>query len=125
MMALKENPFALPEFDLPATNRGSVTREQFKNSFSILYFYPRDDTPGCTREAQDFRDHYQDFQRLGAQIWGISRDTLQKHEKFREKYALPFDLISDQAGVLCEALGVLKEKNFMGNSALALSAARF
>ncbi len=81
---------------------------------TVMYFYPKDNTPGCTSESKDFRDLYQQFQALDAVILGVSRDTLKSHEKFRDKYQLPFPLIADTEETLCQHFDVIKEKSMFG-----------
>jgi peroxiredoxin Q/BCP len=91
----------------------------------VLYFYPKDNTPGCTTEAQDFRDQYPHFQALGCQIFGISRDSLKSHEGFCEKQNLPFPLLSDPDEVLCELFGVMKMKNMYGKQVRGIERSTF
>jgi|SRR5690554_337266 len=104
----------VPEFSVSATGDKTINLKDLKGRKVVLYFYPRDNTPGCTTEGQDFRDHYQQFQKAGAEIFGISQDSLKKHENFRNKYDFPFDLISDEDGTLCRLFDVLKMKNMYG-----------
>src|SRR5688572_12953662 len=84
-----------PAFDMPIDGGKRVTSEELLGNKIVLYFYPKDDTPGCTVEAKDFRDHIKDFEKLGAVVIGVSKDPLKSHEKFKEKYCLPFPLASD------------------------------
>ncbi len=86
----------------------------------VLYFYPKDDTPGCTREACDFRDGYGQLIKAGVVVLGVSKDSLASHKKFVEKYGLPFPLLSDPDGTLCTAYGVLKEKNMYGRKSIGI-----
>ena len=88
----------------------------------VLYFYPKDDTPGCTLEGQDFRDRHGDFKRLKMKVFGVSRDSVASHEKFREKYSFPFDLISDPDERLCKQFDVIREKNMYGKKVLGRGA---
>jgi thioredoxin-dependent peroxiredoxin len=90
-----------------------------------LYFYPKDDTPGCTLEGKDFRDHHADFDKLKVRILGVSRDTLASHAKFRGKYALPFELVSDPDEQLCRQFDVIKEKNLYGKKVLGIERSTF
>ncbi|MCX7945975.1 MAG: peroxiredoxin [Hydrogenophilus sp.] len=99
-----------PDFTLPATGNQTITLSALRGRPIILYFYPKDNTPGCTTQAIAFRDHYDQFQAHGALILGLSRDTLASHERFRQKHQLPFDLISDPDEVACRAYDVLREK---------------
>ena len=90
-----------------------------------LYFYPRDDTPGCTREAQEFTEALAEFARAGAEIVGVSKDTAAKHDKFRAKYGLPFPLVSDAEGDICERYGVWVEKKNYGKTYMGIERATF
>ena len=91
----------------------------------VLYFYPKDDTPGCTTEAQGFRDAIKDFEKAGAVIVGASKDSVARHDKFKAKYDLPFHLVSDEDGTLCEAYGVWVEKNMYGRKYMGIQRATF
>lgn len=91
----------------------------------VLYFYPKDDTPGCTKEACTFRDLKSDFAKAGAIIIGVSKDAEKSHSKFKEKYGLNFDLIADEDGKLCEAFGVWQEKSFMGKKYMGIVRSTF
>lgn len=103
-----------PEFSLPATGDQTLSLADFKGGYLVLYFYPRDSTPGCTREGQDFRDHYQEFSDLNCAILGVSRDSIRAHENFKSKQAFPFDLLSDKEEILCQAYAVIKDKKMYG-----------
>lgn len=104
----------IPDFKAEATNKEIVNFSQLRGKFIVLYFYPKDNTPGCTCEAENFRDHYDQFKKLNAVIYGISRDTLASHEKFKAKYQLPFELISDRDEQFCQTFDVLRPKNMFG-----------
>ncbi len=91
----------------------------------VLYFYPKDNTPGCTTESQDFRDRYPKFQALGCEIFGVSRDSLQSHQGFAEKQNLPFALITDPDEALCERFGVMKLKNMYGKQVRGIERSTF
>jgi len=91
----------------------------------VLYFYPKDDTPGCTSEASQFRDLYPKFQRKGARIVGVSRDTPASHQKFKEKFGIPFALLADTDSKLCDAFGVIVEKNMYGKKSKGVARATF
>jgi len=95
-----------PDFTLPATGGKDISLSSFKGQPVILYFYPKDATSGCTRQACDFRDNLAAFNRIGAQVIGISRDSLASHDKFIKKEALNFPLVSDEDGKVCQAYGV-------------------
>ncbi|MDO5666350.1 MAG: peroxiredoxin [Alcaligenaceae bacterium] len=96
------------------TNEGTITLKDFKGKYLVLYFYPKDNTPGCTNESKDFRDQYEAFKSLNAEIVGVSRDSLKSHENFITKYELPFELIADTEEALCNQFDVIKEKNMFG-----------
>ncbi len=91
----------------------------------VLYFYPKDNTPGCTTEGQDFRDHYAEFQALDTDIFGISRDSLKVHENFRSKQSFPFELISDKDEALCQLFDVIKMKNMYGKQVRGIERSTF
>ena len=111
-MKLKEGDVA-PGF-LAATNGGGrVSLADFKGKNVVLYFYPKDDTPGCTKEACAFRDHFAEFQKRGAVVLGVSTDPVKSHDKFVGKYKLPFTLLADEDKKIVEAYGVWGEKTFM------------
>ena len=105
---------AAPAFDLPATSDQTISLASLKGKKVILYFYPRDDTPGCTTESQNFRDSFADFTQAGAVILGISQDSVESHEKFKAKQAMPFELLSDEAGDVCNAYDVIRLKKMYG-----------
>lgn len=96
-----------------------------KAEMTLLYFYPKDMTPGCTKQAQWLRDHYQDFLDKGIQIIGVSRDDVKRHQRFIEKYSLPFILISDIDSILCKTFDVLKEKSMFGVSYVGIVRSTF
>lgn len=96
------------------TNDGMVSLNDFKGKYLVLYFYPKDNTPGCTNESKDFRDQYDVFKSLNADIVGVSRDSLKSHQNFINKYELPFALIADTEETLCNQFDVIKEKNMFG-----------
>ena len=105
-----------PHLKLPATGGKSINLKDFKGQAVILYFYPKDATPGCTQEGGDFRDLYRKIKKQEGEVFGVSKDSISSHEKFKEKQKYPFDLISDEKGELCKAFGVLKEKSLFGNT---------
>jgi peroxiredoxin Q/BCP len=104
---------SLPPFTAAST-RGDISSDDLRGQYSILYFYPKDNTPGCTTQAQNFRDRHDEFAEAGCQIFGISRDTLKSHAGFTDKQSLPYPLISDPDESLCELFGVMKLKNMYG-----------
>jgi peroxiredoxin Q/BCP len=103
-----------PDFTLPASTGESVTLSELRGQNVVLYFYPKDDTPGCTTEACGFRDLHSAFAELNTVILGVSPDPVKKHEKFISKYELPFILLSDEEHTMLEQYGVWKEKNMYG-----------
>lgn len=104
----------LPEFSFSATNNLNGSTADFSGKNVVLYFYPKDSTPGCTSESKHFRDLHQKFCDQNTIILGISRDSMESHERFKQKLALPFELISDKDGAICELLEVIKEKSLFG-----------
>ena len=116
-LKLKEGDKA-PEFTAPTSGGGSVSLSDFKGKHVVLYFYPRDDTPGCTKEACAFRDHFAVFKKKGAVVLGVSVDSVKSHDKFASKFKLPFTLVSDEDKKIVEAYGVWGEKQFMGRKYL-------
>ncbi len=110
---LKEGDLA-PDFTLQADDGSEVTLSKLRGRKVVIYFYPKDDTPGCTVQACDLRDRWADFEATGALIYGISPDPVDSHVEFRDKYQLPFRLLADVDHQVAEAYGVWKEKTFMG-----------
>ena len=114
-----------PDFTLPTDGDGEVTLSALKGKKVIVYFYPKDDTPGCTKEACGFRDALPDFSQADAEIIGISKDSVAKHDKFKAKYELPFTLASDTDGAVCEAYGTWVEKSMYGKKYMGIDRATF
>jgi thioredoxin-dependent peroxiredoxin len=112
-------------FSVATTSAARMTPKELAGRPYVLYFYPRDDTPGCTLEGKDFRDHYAKFQRLDIRILGVSRDSLASHAKFQGKYELPFDLVADADETLCRQFDVIKEKNMYGKKVLGIERSTF
>ncbi|MBF4694773.1 peroxiredoxin [Fusibacter ferrireducens] len=102
------------DFTLNMTGGGQVDKAALLDQNFILYFYPKDNTSGCTLEAQDFADLYDEFKALGYEVYGISKDSLKSHEKFKEKFNLPFNLIADEEKILHKSFDVIKEKKMYG-----------
>jgi thioredoxin-dependent peroxiredoxin len=114
----------VPAFSVPSTD-GPLKSKDLAGSPYVLYFYPKDDTPGCTLEGQGFRDTQAAFKRLGVRVLGVSRDSMASHDKFRAKYSLPFDLLSDADEKLCKQFDVIKEKNMYGKKVLGIERSTF
>jgi peroxiredoxin Q/BCP len=115
----------IPEFTLPTDGGRTLSLADLKGEKSILYFYPKDNTSGCTKEAQAFRDSLDDFAAAGARIVGVSKDGVASHDKFKEKQNLNFTLVSDVDGTLCEAFGVWVEKSMYGKKYMGIERATF
>lgn len=116
---------AAPHFSAPTNGGGTVSLKDFKGKYLVLYFYPKDDTPGCTKEACGFRDAYQDFENAGAVVLGVSTDSVKKHDKFVEKFQLPFPLLADEDKSIVEAYGVWGKKKFMGREYMGTNRVTF
>lgn len=114
-----------PDFTLLGSDHRQHRLRDYLGKKVILYFYPRDNTPGCTNEAKDFRDAIQSFNQQNAVILGVSRDSVQSHEKFIAKHDLPFILLSDTEETVCTQYGVLKEKNMYGKKAIGIERSTF
>ena len=115
-----------PDFTLPSSSGESVSLKSYKNKKTVvLYFYPKDDTPGCTKEACGFRDLTAEFEKVGAVILGISNDPVDTHVKFREKFKLPFELLADEDAAVSKAFGVYKKKNLYGKSYMGIERTTF
>ena len=115
----------VPEFSLSATSGQTVSLSGLKGKTVILYFYPKDNTPGCTTEGEDFTALNGDFDALGAVIYGVSRDSLKSHENFKAKLCMPFELLSDEDEALCKLFGVIKMKNMYGKQVLGIERSTF
>jgi len=105
-----------PDFTLPATRDGEVSLSSLKGQNVVLYFYPRDNTPGCSQEGQDFRDLYEAFRQAKTEVLGVSRDSLKKHENFSSKFDFPFPLLADVDSEVCNAYDVIREKQMYGKT---------
>lgn len=114
-----------PDFTLPASNGSDVKLSDFKGKNVVLYFYPKDMTPGCTTQACDFRDKHEEFQDLNAVILGVSTDPLARHDKFIEKYGLPFLLLADEEHQAAEKFGVWKLKKNFGKEYMGIERSTF
>jgi len=117
---------AIKNFSLPATSGQAIKLSSLKGKKNVvLYFYPKDSTPGCTTEGQDFRDHYSDFVQADTVILGVSRDSIKSHENFKAKQDFPFELLSDQDVILCQQFDVIKEKNMYGKKYMGIERSTF
>lgn len=123
MPALTGQP--APDFTLPRDGGETVTLSSLRPAKAVLYFYPKDDTPGCTTEALDFTAHAAEFAALGATVIGISKDSVKAHEKFVGKYQLGISLVSDETGTACEDYGVWVEKSMYGKTYFGIERATF
>lgn len=112
-------------FKLLGTSDLQFNLSDYKGRYLVIYFYPKDATPGCTTQGVDFRDAYKKFQALDTEIFGISRDTLKSHENFKEKFTFPFELLSDEEEKACELFGVIKMKNMYGKQVRGIERSTF
>lgn len=111
---------AAPAFTAPVAGGGTVSLSDFRGKNVVLYFYPRDNTPGCTVEACSFRDHFAEFQRRGIILLGVSADSVLSHDKFTRKYRLPFPLLADEDKAIAQAYGAWGEKSFLGRKYMGM-----
>lgn len=116
---------AFTDLPLSATSGRTLTLSDYQGRHLLVYFYPRDNTPGCTQEGQEFAEAYSEFQALGIDILGVSRDTLKSHEHFKSKLELPFDLVSDTDETLCQAFDVIKAKQMYGKPVRGIERSTF
>ena len=116
---------AVPDFELPATGDKTIKLSDLKGKNVVIYFYPKDSTPGCTREGQDFRDTIEAFTERNTVILGASRDSVKSHEKFKENQGFPFDLLADEAEQLCALFDVIKEKSMYGRKYMGVERSTF
>lgn len=116
---------SVPDIPLTATGDQTIRLTEFAGKKIVVYFYPKDSTPGCTKEGQSFRDHFPKFKKLNTVILGVSRDSLKAHENFKTKFSFPFELISDQDETLCKVFDVIKEKNLYGKKSLGIERSTF
>lgn len=112
-------------FTLPATGNQNLSLNDFKGRSLVIYFYPKDSTPGCTLEGQNFRDLYPQFLAAGADIVGVSRDSVRTHQNFRNKHEFPFHLLSDDEEKLCKQFDVIKEKKLYGRTYMGIERSTF
>lgn len=112
-------------FTLPATGDQTLSLQDFRGKHLIIYFYPKDNTPGCTREGQDFRDLYPQFVKAGADILGVSRDSIKVHTNFKSKQEFPFHLLSDKDETLCNQFDIIQEKTLYGRKYMGIVRSTF
>ncbi|MFM8758109.1 MAG: peroxiredoxin [Methylophilaceae bacterium] len=115
----------LPDFELPSTGNKTFKLSQHLNQTLIIYFYPKDATPGCTTQGQQFRDHYDEFKALNVEIVGVSRDTIRSHENFKAKYQFPFELLADTEEIACKIFDVVKMKKMYGKEVRGIERSTF
>lgn len=114
-----------PDFELPSTGGTTFRLSRSKGKFLVLYFYPKDNTPGCTNEGLQFRELHSQFFKLGCEIYGISRDSLKSHENFKAKMSFPFELLSDTEEIACKLFDVIKMKNMYGKKVRGIERSTF
>lgn len=115
----------VPDFALPATSGKTLRLSDFLGQYVVVYFYPKDSTPGCTTQGMQFRDAYADFQQANTEIVGISRDSVKSHENFKAKFSFPFELMADTEEVACGIFGVMKMKNMYGKQVRGIERSTF
>lgn len=115
----------ITDFRLPSTGNKTFVLSEMDGKNLVIYFYPKDNTPGCTTEGENFRDHYETFQACNCEIFGISRDSMQSHENFKEKMKFPFELLSDTEEVACKLFDVIKMKNMYGKQIRGIERSTF
>ncbi|MHB8744205.1 MAG: peroxiredoxin [Sulfuricaulis sp.] len=116
---------SVPDAEIQATGGKTFQLRDLRGKFVVLYFYPKDNTPGCTLEGQDFRDRYDQFKQLKSAVYGVSRDNLASHEKFKANLKFPFDLISDEDEKLCKVFDVIREKSLYGKKYMGVDRSTF
>jgi len=113
------------DFELPSTGNTTFKLSEHAGKILVIYFYPKDSTPGCTSQGQQFRDAYHEFQVAGSEIFGISRDSIKSHENFKAKFGFPFDLLSDPDETVCNQFNVMKMKNMYGKQVRGIERSTF
>lgn len=116
---------SVPDFQLPATSSKTFQLSEYAGKNVVIYFYPKDSTPGCTTQGIQFRDAYAQFQALNTEIFGISRDSLKSHENFKAKFTFPFELLSDTEELACSLFNVIKMKNMYGKQVRGIERSTF
>ncbi|MEQ1516269.1 MAG: peroxiredoxin [Usitatibacteraceae bacterium] len=120
---MPEKPIA--DFEVPATGNQRFAGAAFRGHPYVVYFYPKDSTPGCTLEGAQFRDLHAEFKKAGVMVFGVSRDSLASHEKFKANMSFPFDLLSDNEEKMCKIFDVIKEKNMYGKKVIGIQRSTF
>jgi len=115
----------VPDFALPATSDKTIQLSDFLGKYVVVYFYPKDSTPGCTTQGMQFRDAHADFQQANTDIVGISRDSVKSHENFKAKFSFPFELLADTEEIACGIFGVIKMKNMYGKQVRGIERSTF
>ena len=116
---------SIPSLTVATTQNEALDLKSLKGKNLILYFYPKDNTPGCTTQGQNFRDAYKDFKKANCEILGVSRESIKSHQNFINKHEFPFDLVSDPDEVLCKAMDVIKQKSMYGKTYLGIERSTF
>lgn len=115
----------VPDFELPATGGHTFKVSEYIGKNLVIYFYPKDSTPGCTTQGMQFRDHYSEFQAANTEIVGVSRDSLKSHENFKAKFSFPFELLADTEELACGIFNVMKMKNMYGKQVRGVERSTF
>lgn len=115
----------VPSFELPATSGLTFELSNYLGKTLVIYFYPKDNTPGCTTQGMQFRDNYSEFQALNTEVFGVSRDSLKSHENFKAKFTFPFELLADTEELACGIFGVMKMKNMYGKQVRGIERSTF
>lgn len=115
----------IQDFELPSTSGKTFRLSEHRGKTVVIYFYPKDSTPGCTSQGQQFRDHYAEFSKANAEIFGISRDSLKSHENFKAKFEFPFELLSDTEELACKLFDVIKMKKMYGKEVRGIERSTF
>jgi peroxiredoxin Q/BCP len=115
----------VPNFELEGTNNLSFNLSSFLGKYIVIYFYPKDSTPGCTNEGIDFTENINKFKKMNVEIFGVSRDTIKSHENFKAKYNFPFELLSDSQEIACNLFNVIKMKNMYGKKVRGIERSTF
>lgn len=119
------NNTSFQDFELPSTGGKTFKLSEHLGKTLVIYFYPKDSTPGCTTQGQQFRDHYADFAAANTEIFGISRDSIKSHENFKAKFEFPFDLLADTEELACQFFGVIKMKKMYGKEVRGIERSTF